>query len=121
MPLSYAQQRLWFFEQFQPGTSVYTQATAVRLRGDLDVAALARSLSEVVARHEALRTTVAVVAGEAVQVIGPPAELPLPVTDLRHLPDAEREAEVRARAAAETGRGGRAKIEPMLARAALGP
>jgi amino acid adenylation domain-containing protein len=114
VPLSYAQQRLWFFEQFQPETSVYTQATAVRLSGELDVEALRRTLSEIVARHEVLRTTFAVVAGEAIQVIGPPADLPLPVTDLGHLPDDEREAEVLARAAAETARGFDLERGPLL-------
>ncbi|MFI6509990.1 amino acid adenylation domain-containing protein [Streptosporangium sp. NPDC050855] len=54
-PLSHAQERLWFLEQYRPGTTVYTVPVAVRLRGTLDADALRRALDEVVARHEALR------------------------------------------------------------------
>ncbi|MGJ6960823.1 amino acid adenylation domain-containing protein [Streptosporangium sp. G11] len=55
-PLSHAQERLWFLEQYRPGTTVYTVPVAVRLRGHLDADALRRALDEIVARHEALRT-----------------------------------------------------------------
>ncbi|WP_436760711.1 amino acid adenylation domain-containing protein [Streptosporangium sp. V21-05] len=55
-PLSHAQERLWFLEQYRPGTTTYTVPVAVRLRGDLDADALRRALDEIVARHEALRT-----------------------------------------------------------------
>jgi amino acid adenylation domain-containing protein len=55
-PLSFAQERLWFMEQFAPGTAAYHIPVARRLRGVLDEAALARSLDDVVARHESLRT-----------------------------------------------------------------
>ncbi|HEX5706332.1 MAG TPA: amino acid adenylation domain-containing protein, partial [Pyrinomonadaceae bacterium] len=93
LPLSFAQQRLWFFEQLEPGTNAYNVPIALRLRGELDVAALERTLNEITRRHEALRTTFSVFEGEPVQIIADSLELPLPVTDLRHLPDAEREAE----------------------------
>ncbi|MEU8035806.1 amino acid adenylation domain-containing protein [Streptosporangium sp. NPDC049078] len=55
-PLSHAQERLWFLEQYRPGTTTYTVPVAVRLRGELDEDALRRALDELVARHEALRT-----------------------------------------------------------------
>ncbi|MFI6794758.1 amino acid adenylation domain-containing protein [Streptosporangium canum] len=55
-PLSHAQERLWFLEQYRPGTTTYTVPVAARLRGDLDADALRRALDEIVARHEALRT-----------------------------------------------------------------
>ncbi|MER5321146.1 non-ribosomal peptide synthetase/MFS transporter [Streptosporangium roseum] len=55
-PLSHAQERLWFLEQYRPGTTTYTVPVAARLRGDLDAGALRRALDEIVARHEALRT-----------------------------------------------------------------
>ena len=69
LPLSFSQQRLWFFEQLEPGRDVYGVTLALRLRGHLDIEALERSLSTVVARHEALRTTFVSVDGEPVQVI----------------------------------------------------
>src|SRR5690348_7341292 len=58
-PASFAQQRLWFLDQLEPGASVYNMPAAIRAVGRLDVAALGRSLNEVVRRHEALRTTFA--------------------------------------------------------------
>jgi amino acid adenylation domain-containing protein len=94
-PLSFAQQRLWFLDQLNPGLSNYNMATALRLSGALDVAALRRSLAEVVRRHEALRTTLPSTEGRPVQRIAPEAELELPLEDLSRLPEAEREAEAR--------------------------
>jgi hypothetical protein len=64
-PLSFSQQRLWFLDQFEPGSSVYNIPSAIRLRGALDVSALERSFQEIVNRHEALRTTFSMVEGEA--------------------------------------------------------
>ena len=57
LPLSFAQQRVWFLDQLEPGSTLYTVPFAVRMEGHLEVSALERSLNEVVARHEALRTT----------------------------------------------------------------
>src|SRR5262245_10315704 len=56
-PLSFAQQRLWFLDQFDPGKPYYNLPLAIRLTGDLDVPALTRSLDAIVERHEILRTT----------------------------------------------------------------
>jgi amino acid adenylation domain-containing protein len=94
VPLSYAQERLWFVEQLEGGA--YSMPAAVRLRGDLDVAALAASLREIVRRHEALRTRFAAVAGRPVQVIDPwsPARARLPLVDLEALPEAAVEVEL---------------------------
>jgi len=94
LPLSFAQQRLWFLEQLQPGSSVYNLLLAFRLTGLLDQAALEKSLREIVRRHEILRTSFPVVDSQPVQVIYPDIALTLPVIDLRELPDSEeREAE----------------------------
>ena len=82
-PLSYAQQRLWFIHQLDPTSVAYNIPLAVRLSGRLDIAALRATLTEVVRRHEALRTTFAVRDGQPQQLIHPPAELELPITDLR--------------------------------------
>ncbi|OEZ96701.1 tyrocidine synthase 3 [Duganella sp. HH101] len=92
MPLSFAQQRLWFLEQFEPGSAFYNIAAAIRLNGQLDVAALKHTLNEIVRRHEALRTRFASVDGTPVQVILPTLELALESTDLSDLPHAERDA-----------------------------
>src|SRR6185295_19726795 len=56
LPLSFAQQRLWFLDQMEPGTSTYNIPIGIRLSGQLDVEALERSIGEVVRRHETLRT-----------------------------------------------------------------
>jgi acyl carrier protein len=69
LPLSYAQQRLWFLEQMGDLGSTYHIFTRLRLRGDLDRAALVRALDRLVARHEALRTTFPVQGGEPEQRI----------------------------------------------------
>lgn len=91
-PLSFAQQRLWFIDQLEPGNVAYNMPTAIRYRAELDVTTLERALSEIVRRHETLRTTFASVGGQPVQVISPPAPVSLRVEDLRHLNAAERDA-----------------------------
>jgi hypothetical protein len=78
VPLSPAQQRLWFIEKLRPGTTVHTVPMAFRLLGDLDAGALERSLAEIVRRHEALRTTVSELDGVPVQVVRP-AAITLPI------------------------------------------
>jgi amino acid adenylation domain-containing protein len=99
-PLSYAQQRLWFLDQLEPGSAFYNLPGAFRLAGALDEAALARALSAIVQRHEALRTTFPAIEGKPIQRVGPPAEVPLPVIDLSGLPEEERRGAVRAGVAA---------------------
>ncbi|MGD2115490.1 MAG: amino acid adenylation domain-containing protein, partial [Acidobacteriota bacterium] len=104
LPLSFAQQRLWFIDQLDPGSPVYNIPVAVRLDGPLRVAVLARSLGEVVRRHEALRTVFTAEQGEPRQVVLPalPAmAFPLPVVDLTGLPEATREPVARDLASAE--------------------
>lgn len=103
-PLSYAQQRLWFFDQFEPGQASYTISGAVRLKGCLDLAVLTRTFNEVVRRHEALRTTFTTIDGTPVQRIASEREISLPLVDLMEVPKEEREsrASVLARAEAQT-------------------
>jgi amino acid adenylation domain-containing protein len=92
-PLSFAQQRLWLLDQLEPGSAAYNLAAPVRLRGALAPAVLRACLTEIVRRHEALRTHFETRGGDPVQVISPPAALPLPVVDLSALPEAAREPE----------------------------
>jgi amino acid adenylation domain-containing protein/thioester reductase-like protein len=94
MLLSFAQARLWFLEQLEPGSYAYNMPAAVRLTGSLNVAALKQSLQEIVQRHEALRTTFAIVSGEPLQVIAPVLALTVPLVDLCQLPEATQEVEV---------------------------
>ena len=88
---SFAQERLWFLEQIAPGSAVYNVAGAFRAVGHLDLAVLRHSLESLVARHESLRTTFAVVDGRPLQVVSPLGAVSLPVTDLRPIgPEVER-------------------------------
>ena len=99
--LSYAQRRMWLLWQLEPESAAYNLPGAVRLEGPLDQRALAAACTLVVERHPTLRTLFTCAAdGEPRQVLG--ASLPaLQQESLEHLPAAEREGEVRARAAAE--------------------
>jgi amino acid adenylation domain-containing protein len=101
LPLSFAQERLWFIDRLEPGSAVYNIPMAWRLGGALDEAALERALGEIVRRHEALRTTFGVVDGSPVQVIAPFGGFALPVEDLSALGEADREAAAGRRAAEE--------------------
>ncbi|MGN9822060.1 non-ribosomal peptide synthase/polyketide synthase, partial [Streptomyces sp. SD11] len=83
LPLSFAQQRLWFLDQLEPGSPEYNMSTRVHLTGEVDLPALGAALDAIVARHEVLRTRlVAGPDGVAHQVIDPPTGLPLPVVDV---------------------------------------
>ncbi|MDQ3257051.1 MAG: condensation domain-containing protein, partial [Acidobacteriota bacterium] len=95
LPLSFAQQRLWFLDQLEPNNSFYNLPQARRINGALNVGALQQTLDALMARHESLRTTFAAVDGSPVQVIAPTLNVTLSVTDLSELPEAEREAEAR--------------------------
>jgi pristinamycin I synthase-3/4 len=88
---SFAQQRLWFIEQLDPGNFAYNIPRALRMTGALDVSALRDSLSEIVKRHEALRTVLVNQNGSPAQVIREEFELKLPVIDLTVLSSADRE------------------------------
>jgi hypothetical protein len=102
-PLSFAQQRLWFLDQVEPGNPAYNMQAALHLAGPLDPSALEESLREIRRRHEALRTTFTAVGGQPLQVVHPASPLRLPILDLSRLPPAERLGEAR-RVAAEQAR-----------------
>ena len=104
LPLSFAQQRLWFLDQLIPDSATYNMPSALRLEGTLDTAALENSLSELVRRHESLRTTFPAESGQPLQVIAPPARLVLERADLSALPTTEREAEAHRRVEEECRR-----------------
>ena len=94
LPLSFAQQRLWFLDQLEPDSSSYNRAFVLRLTGPLNLESLEQSLQEIVRRHEVLRTTYPTVDGEARQVIAR-AGLTVALLDLGHLRSEERDREAR--------------------------
>ncbi|HEX7238923.1 MAG TPA: MupA/Atu3671 family FMN-dependent luciferase-like monooxygenase, partial [Longimicrobiaceae bacterium] len=103
-PASFAQRRLWLIQQLEPESVAYNIPSVLRLHGRLDPRAMAGALADLAARHETLRTVFATTDGEPVQVVEPAAPRPLPVHDLRALPDDERAAEVRRLARAGANR-----------------
>ncbi|HEY9801061.1 MAG TPA: amino acid adenylation domain-containing protein [Leptolyngbyaceae cyanobacterium] len=92
-PLSFSQQRLWFFSQLEPQSSAYNIPAAIRLTGRLNIVALENSINEIVRRHEILRTKFTVVDEEPVQVISSTTKLQLKIIDLQTIPTSERETE----------------------------
>ncbi|HEX8338906.1 MAG TPA: amino acid adenylation domain-containing protein, partial [Pyrinomonadaceae bacterium] len=104
LPLSFAQQRLWFLDQLQPDSPFYNISGAARLSGELDPSALEKGLNEVVRRHESLRTTFDSEGGQPHQIISDALHVHVPLLDLSALPEAERDAEGRRAAAAEAAR-----------------
>src|SRR6185436_8447619 len=103
-PLSFAQERLWFLDQLEPGSPAYNIPAAVELRGRLEAGALAAAFSELVRRHEALRTRFDAVGGSPRQRVAAAEPLPLPLVDLSALPAGERRREAGRQAAGDAGR-----------------
>jgi amino acid adenylation domain-containing protein len=97
VPLSFAQQRLWFLDRLEPGTPFYTIPFVCRLRGPVDPRALRSAYEGVVRRHEALRTVFAEEDGRPVQAVLPDARAPFHLADLRPVPATARGAETRRR------------------------
>ena len=104
LPLSFAQQRLWFLQQLEPESAYYNVHRVVRLEGRLGVQALEQTLSEIVRRHEVLRTTFPVADGQPFQLIGPAEGFRVPLVDLSALPHASRESAVKSLAARMSSR-----------------
>ncbi len=94
LPLSFAQQRLWFLDQWRVGGPVYNVPAAVRLRGSLHKEALEQAVQTIVRRHEVLRTTFRSEHGQPSQVVSSETQLPLHATDLSDLPAEACEAEL---------------------------
>ena len=102
---SFAQERQWFLDQLEPGTSLYNMGSTVRLKGPLNLKVLEQCLNTVISRHESLRTCFDIVDGYPVQVIKEYQPASLKVTDLSGLPEGERELEARRLAGMEDGKG----------------
>lgn len=96
LPLSYAQQRLWFIDQFEKASILYHIPAVLRLRGKLNHAALQYAINRVVERHESLRTRFVEIEGQAAQVVAPKLQIETPLTDLSGLDDRSRQLKVSA-------------------------
>ncbi len=94
-PLSSAQERLWFLDQYEPANPIYNRPLALRLAGSLDIVALEQSLSEIVRRHDMLRTTFPRIAGQPRQVVAPPSSVVLTVINLPPCAEGQRETTIR--------------------------
>ncbi|HEX2093151.1 MAG TPA: amino acid adenylation domain-containing protein, partial [Longimicrobiaceae bacterium] len=114
LPLSFAQQRLWFIDRLEPGSAAYNLPAALRVRGRLDLRALERALSEVVRRHESLRTRFPTRGGEPVQQVDPARPVRLPLVDLSGLAGAAREDELTRLARREARRSFDLAAGPLL-------
>ena len=95
IPLSFAQQRLWFLDQLEPSSTAYLIPSALRFQGELTVEMVQRSLEQLVQRHESLRTTFVLQGEQPVQVIHPPELCVVPVIDLQGLLPEHREHQVK--------------------------
>jgi amino acid adenylation domain-containing protein len=100
-PLSFAQERLWFLEQLEPGSAVYNICRASHLTGQLNVVALEASLTEILRRHEILRSQICVIEGRPMQITVSPPEFKLHFTDLHSLTGTELNNEIRRQIRAE--------------------
>jgi surfactin family lipopeptide synthetase A len=94
IPLSFCQEQLWFIAQLYPNAPVYNESLTIYLGRDINTSALEQSLTEMIHRHEILRTTFNLVDGKPVQVIHPPSGFTLPIVDLRSHRETKREAQV---------------------------
>src|SRR5262245_60576101 len=95
--VSYAQESLWFLDQFEPASPLYNIPQAIRLTGKLNIAVLQKTLETIVARHDALRTKFIAIDSRPVQVVENDSAFVMPVVNLSSMPKAERESEVRRR------------------------
>lgn len=104
VPLSYAQERLWFLDQLVPGSPLYNIPVVLQLSGSINVAGLEHSLKELVQRHQVLCTTFAYIDGQPYQVIASPSKLSLPVVELTLVPENQQKALVMQLATQEAQR-----------------
>ncbi|MEM7555731.1 MAG: amino acid adenylation domain-containing protein [Cyanobacteria bacterium P01_A01_bin.84] len=114
LPLSFAQQRLWFLCQLEPESPYYNIPAAVRLTGSLNADALQQSLNDILVRHETLRTAFITVDGQPVQEISSVYSLPLTVIDLSNIIECDREAKVKELALVEAMQPFQLDTSPLL-------
>ena len=91
LPLSWAQERLWFLNQLEGSSATYNSSIGFRITGNLNINALQKALSEIFCRHEVLHTSFQTVNGRPIQVINPEAKININLVDLQQLPSTSRE------------------------------
>ena len=121
LPLSFAQQRLWFLDQLTPDSAFYNIPEAVRLSGKLNLEALERSLAEVIRRHESLRTSFSTLDEQPVQLIAEAVSLSMPLIDLCHLDEAAQRGPPQAGGESRSGQGLRPARASLAARQDAAP
>ena len=114
LPLSFAQQRLWFLDQLVPENPFYNMPAAVQLQGHLNLKAFQQAFNAIVQRHETLRTTFTQVDGQPTQVIAPNLNLHLPVIDLQQVPAVDRDTTIQRLATEEAHRPFKLTMGPLL-------
>jgi non-ribosomal peptide synthetase component F/acyl carrier protein len=114
LPLSFAQQALWIFDQLEPNSYLYNIHSNLRLSGALDVSALNRSLNEIIRRHESLRTKFQTVDDQPVQIVSSWQPMILSMVDLTALPEGDRKSEAKKLARAEAYRPFNLEKGPLL-------
>lgn len=113
-PASFAQKRLWFIDQFIPGQHFYNVPTALKLEGNLNLAALEQTLEQILCRHEILRTNFKMIEGEVMQMIIPALTIPLRVINLEGVSPEQQETEAMRLLVAECERPFNLSSEPLL-------
>ncbi|MBI4782433.1 MAG: amino acid adenylation domain-containing protein [Oscillatoriophycideae cyanobacterium NC_groundwater_1537_Pr4_S-0.65um_50_18] len=114
LPLSFAQQRLWFLDQLVPENPFYNMPAAVQLQGHLNLKVLQQAFNAIVQRHETLRTTFTQVDGQPAQTIASSLSLHLPVIDLQSIPTLDRDVTLQRLATEEAHRPFKLTTGPLL-------
>lgn len=89
--LSFAQQRLWFFDQLEPGSSTYNMPFLLKIEGDFDINVFEKSLNEIIQRHEILRTTFLLMDEQPIQIVNPNLSIQVKYVDLQAYSKEERQ------------------------------
>ncbi|MEO1559636.1 MAG: condensation domain-containing protein, partial [Cyanobacteria bacterium J06632_19] len=114
LPLSWSQERLWFLNELEGSSSTYNIPGAISINGNLDIAALSQAVSEIVRRHEVLRTSFQTKDGKAIQVIHPPMTMNLDVVDLQSYKETERYTLLKQRAQLEADTPFNLEVAPLI-------
>ncbi|WP_295622027.1 amino acid adenylation domain-containing protein, partial [Chamaesiphon sp. GL140_3_metabinner_50] len=114
LPLSFAQSRLWFLDRLEGGSATYNMPEPLQLNGDLDPAALAVAINQIVARHEILRTSFQMLDGDPIQVISPHCQIPLPSIDLQQLEGAAQSSRLQSLAIEQSQQPFDLAVPPLL-------
>ncbi|MGF1488110.1 MAG: amino acid adenylation domain-containing protein, partial [Prochloraceae cyanobacterium] len=114
LPLSWAQERLWFLNQLEGSSGTYNMPGAIRIEGDLDLNALKLALSEIVSRHEILRTSFQIFNGKPRQVIDPKATIKINPIDLKEIEATEQETLLQQQIKIEANKPFNLEIAPLI-------